>query len=502
MLPIDILIKAITLLYRENELEIPPEENSNDLVKNILNAMDNSTMSKLHGGESEIILNLKYLVKDIINNPENYDKNSLLQSLELITKDKPTLLRTINKSINVELSVGGMKKSIVSLRNTLFNYRNEEEIKTIISKISYKIRTNNMGDSNIKDIASNLVSNIEALLMTSKAKDPGIMDEIDLDDGDDATEKLDKIKGGEGGLNHRYLSGWKELNKMTQGGFKRGEMFMNDALQHNYKSGFIRSIFMQLARCNKPVALDPTKKPLLLFVSFEDDIDIMIEFMYVYIYYNENKTLPDMSSLTNKEVVAYIKKDLTKNGFHIKILRVNPSEWTYKHFFNKILSYEAEGFEIHACLNDYLSKLPTTGCVTSGPMGTDLRDLYNRFRNFMSSKRILFGTPHQLSTEAKQLIRNGVVPQEFVKEISGKGYTEGSRQLDQVVDLEIYQHIARIKRIPYLTLARGKHRIPTIIDEEDKYCRLAFPKGAPIPENLNDEDEKENKTDDSTEFDF
>lgn len=286
--------------------------------------------------------------------------------------------------------------------------------------------------------------------------------------------------------------------------FRRGETVITSALQHNYKSGFVQSLFMQIPIHNVPVMTDPSKKPLILLISFEDDAEIIANFMYRYLYFNEHNEIPDLTSITNSEVAKYIKEKLGVNGYHAKIIRVNPSEWTYKHMFNKILEYEAAGFEIHATIVDYLSKLPTTGCITSGPMGTDLRDLWNRCRNFFSSKGILFVSPHQLSVDAKQLLRNGVSAQTLVKEIANKGYYEGSRQLDQVVDLEIHQHIAYINKKPFLTFQRGKRRFPEIIDENKKYFMLPFPHKAPIKENINsDEPSITNaSSDDTSNFDF
>lgn len=105
-----------------------------------------------------------------------------------------------------------------------------------------------------------------------------------------------------------------------------------------------------------------------------------------------------------------------------------------------------------------------------------------------NSREILFFSPHQLSTEAKQLTRNGVPDENFVKEVQGKGYTEGTKQIDQVVDLELYIHIARIQRKPYLTVARGKHRVPEILDDDKMYFKLPFPYRAPIPEDINEPD--------------
>lgn len=501
MLNIDIIIKAITLLHRERELGEEATDNSNDLVRTILDTMGESKLYS--GGDSEVLDNLKHMIRDMVNNPNNYDKTTLLQSLELIIQDKPNLLKVIDKTINVELAVPSLKRTIISLRNTLNNYYKEQKIKTLLSTASYKITTGNLGNESIQEFANKLMTNLEALSNTTTTKDPGIVDEIDIGNSDDMNILLNKVKE-QSGENGRLKTGWKELNDMLGGGLRRGETVITSALQHNYKSGFVQSLFMQIPIHNVPVMTDPSKKPLILLISFEDDAEIIANFMYRYLYFNEHNEIPDLTSITNSEVAKYIKEKLGVNGYHAKIIRVNPSEWTYKHMFNKILEYEAAGFEIHATIVDYLSKLPTTGCITSGPMGTDLRDLWNRCRNFFSSKGILFVSPHQLSVDAKQLLRNGVSAQTLVKEIANKGYYEGSRQLDQVVDLEIHQHIAYINKKPFLTFQRGKRRFPEIIDENKKYFMLPFPHKAPIKENINsDEPSITNaSSDDTSNFDF
>lgn len=485
MTTIDILLKCITLLHRENEIKEELSENSVSLVKTILESTAIGG-NKLFGGDSEILENLKHLVGDMANDPDSYDKLNLLQSLELIVKDKPSLMKIIEKTINVEISAPALKRTVISTRHTLNNYYKEQQIKSIISKASYALTTGKLNGTSVHEFGTELMMNLDGLLVTTKSKDPGIIEELDVGDETGMGELMTKVKAT--GQNEGKLKcGWKKINDMFAGGFQRHHMLMINALQHKYKSGFTQSLFMQIAQHNTPVMIDPSKKPLITYVSFEDDVEIIGEFMYKYLYYNEHKELPDLTVVTGVEVARYIKEKLGARGYHVKIIRVNPSEWTYRSLFNKILEYEADGYEVHACFVDYLEKLPTTGCISSGPGGTDLRDLFNRCRNFFGSKKIFFATPHQLSTEAKQLIRNGVPDVNFVKEVTGKGYTSASKQLDQVVDLELYLHIARVNRKPFLTVQRGKFRDPAIIDDELLYCMLPFPKNAPILDDLNSE---------------
>ena len=483
---VDILIKCIVLLYRESELQDPSNDRSKDLIKTVINTL-NVGKGSLIGGESIIIEDLKHLITDMLNNPDNYDKLNLLQSLELILKDKENILKIVDKNINLESSPAGLKRSILSMRNHLSNFYKETEIGNIIKKASYQLTTNNI-DTSIQEFTTTLITNLEALTVSTRTKDAGIVDEVDMHDDESVGKTMDTVKK-LAEENGKMITGWKSVNRMLNGGFRKGEQWVVSALQHNYKSGFMQSLFVQLATLNKPDIIDANKKPLIILFSFEDDVSIISEFIYRYIYFNENKVLPDMSTLTGKEVGNYISKKLSVNGYHVKILRINPSEWTYKHMFNKTLEYEAEGYEIHAVLIDYLSKLPTTGCITSGPSGTDVRDLFNRVRNFYGSKGILNITPHQISTEALQLVRSGITGFDFINELANKNYYSESKQIPQVVDGEIYLSKGKKDKKWALFIGKGKHRTPVITPDEDKQTMLWFPKDAPIPEDIHDTDD-------------
>lgn len=275
------------------------------------------------------------------------------------------------------------------------------------------------------------------------------------------------------------------------------------SLQHNYKSGFLKSVFMQIARHNQPRLKDPKKKPALLYLSFEDETIDTLEFMYTYLYYHENRKLPedtdDIKSMSTEQIQDYVIKRLGQNGFEIFLVRADPSVWTYQNIFSLVNQLEANGYELQFYVIDYLAILPTTGCDNSGPTGTALRDMFRRVRNFNSSKQIGCSVAHQLSSESKALIRNGIQDSLFVKEVAGKGYTEGSKQIDQVVDYEIYIYKAKINKKWHLTVNRGKHRGVGIIDDSLMYFTLPFPYRAPILENINDENVEATAVDEESE---
>jgi hypothetical protein len=501
---LETLCHMITLWIRENSLYVKTNgttnDNSKDLIKTSLDIIKNNK-NKMFGADHEITLNLASLMEDMLTHPDSYDQEIIVSSLENILSEKENIKDNLIKNIKADMDIGSLKRTTRTLRNNINNFYGANAMISLMNKTSYVLNNNQLGDKNIADLKEDLENQLAAINLTSKKVDKAIVDNVDLGDDSNLMETIKKAKASnEGGS--VLKTGWKEWNKATGGGHRRNEMCMIGALQHKYKSGTSQSLFMHFPMYNKPVMDNKDKKPLILYISGEDNTTTMIQFIYKKLYYDEHGTLPNFNEVSDEEITKYIKYKLGVNGYHVKIIKVVPENYTYRKLFNLILDLESEGFEIHACIIDYLTKLSTAGCIT-GPTGTDYRDLYQRCRSFFTSKNIALITPQQLSTEAKQLIRNGVAPKDFVKEIEGKGYTADSKQLDQVVDLEMYQHLAYIGREWYLTVQRGKHRNPKIIPEEDKYFMLKFDKDAPLKDNLNTEDKKEDTLDDvSDNFEF
>lgn len=478
---VDILLNAITLLSRESSLDTPTEDNSGDLVRTIIDTFKKSDRSnQLIGGYSTIISDLCDLITDMINNPENYDVNLILQGLGIILKDKPGLIEAAKKSIDVNFDQGSLKRSIIRLRNKLNNYYKQHQITAKVSKAAYDLKTGKLDGKNTDEYVAGLMAELDALTYKTKTKDPGVIDEIDIHNQSELETVMDRAVAYKTG-DALLKTGWTELNDMFQGGFRRGTMGMFTALQHNYKSGTAQSLVAQIPRYNVPVLTDPSKKPLILYISLEDDSSVFVEFIYTYLYVNEHGKKPDMTTLTSKEAGEYIQGKLSTKGYHVKLLRIDPGMWSFKDLFNKVLEYEANGYEIHMTMLDYLYKIPTTGCI-SGPAGSDVKDLFNRCRNFFATKNILLMTPHQMSGDAKILKRNGVPEQDLVKDVAGKGFTEASKGLDQIVDFEFYINKVTIKRKHHLTFGWGKDRRPGVVDEDKKYFMLPFPYQMPILE--------------------
>lgn len=282
-----------------------------------------------------------------------------------------------------------------------------------------------------------------------------------------------------------FVFGWQDINDMFNGMVRRGECMVIPALQHNYKTGFSLSLFIQACLFNTPKLIDPTKKPLLVRISFEDSATLNLQFIYKYLYENETGLVIDEKDVAKIDPIAianYVNERLAKTGFNVKILKIDPMSWTLSDLFNKIMQYEAEGYEVQLCMVDYLPKLPTTGCV--GNNGSEeYRNMLERARQFFQKRKCTFVTPWQISPAAKEMIRNDVT--DFVKKLPGRGLYAGSAQIDQVLDVELFIHKEVYKGISYLTIQGGKLRRIVKPPDDKTYRVYEFvPKGC-IPWDLN-----------------
>lgn len=481
-----ILSKVLVLLYWTKEARI---SSYNGVIKNALSLLktgDNKeTVITGKNKTAEIIT----FVLDRIDREEPFDLNVFLPDVELLLEKDPVLLRQIAGSLVKQLTEIEIKSLISEMISDLNSFVRETKLVDIFTNASSTLLFKLDSIPNIGEYVRETITELEPLASNSTAEsDPAIVREVDFIDLDDVVGVFEDVitRSSDTGI---YMLGWQSINKMTQGGLRPGEFVTIGALQHKYKTGLTMSITLQLPRLNKPIMRpeDEGKKPLLVRISSEDSMENNFQFMYQYLKANDGEfiNVRKLDDISPMEMGKYIYDKMVVNGWSIKMLRVDPSKWTYADIFNTVMRYEAQGFVVKIVVFDYLTMIPTTGCI-QGALGADKRDLIRRVRNFMSAKQILFITPLQLSSEAKQLTRNGVPDVALVKEVSEKGYYADSRQLDQEIDLELYCHLAFQsqgggKEKAYLTVGRGKHRLPTVIESEsDRFTILPFP-GPNIP---------------------
>ncbi len=418
-----------------------------------------------------------------------FDQESLIQRIRVNIRDYEALFAAAKIGLESVSNDDDLLKQCLSHRTDLYTYIRRQKIKDLIKRKSSEILYQDEDNIDWKNVVPALMTELESLnSIISEAKINGVVDEINFEDINsirDAFQRGIAESGTEGVLR----SGWQCVNRMTgdTDGFRRGEMVVVGALQHNNKTGFTLNLFKQLALYNKPYMLNPAKKPLLLHISTEDSVKDNLRKLYISLMENMTGELCDITTVDDAVASQFVYEQLGKNGYHIKMYRVDPSDFGYRDLFDLMLRLEAEGYEIHALVIDYLNMMTKRGCTTGGPIGHDTRDLFRRVRNFTNPRGILCVTPHQLSSEAKNLLKLGI--KDFVKEIANKGYWDSCRVLDQEVDMEIYIHIEIVNMIKYQTIQRGKHRgklHETPI--KDLHCIMQFQQTGGLRDDIGKED--------------
>lgn len=480
-----LLVKSITLLYLESVTK-NSGVHSNELVNTILAMIKMPESAVVSDFGRDPLIALRETARWMASNPHDYtyDKNELLQRLRVNVNNDDSLYDAFVAGIDAPYEdEDALRRVCFSYRDMLRSYERQTKIREAIKQAH--VKTSFQADSiDWNHFLKDFITQLEPLAQTDSGAHlhPSVVSDIIFSDPDSVREAF--ARGVEElDLNGIIRFGWQGLNRMfgSNGGGRRGEMMVVAALQHNFKSGTALEMFKSAALYNKPFMRDPTKKPLLMRISFENTIELDIINLYKSLVENETGIFVDPREIDVDSATRYVLERLQVNGYHISMCHIDPSNFTFHDLFDRVEKFEAQGYEVHMLNLDYLAMMSKKGCA-QGPAGVEVRDLFRRVRNFILKKGIFCVTPHQLSPDAKRLVRMGV--ENFVQEIANKGYYDSCTTLDQEVDIEMYQHIVVVNGEAYLTFQRGKHRKVGITPERDKYFVYKFQQVGTIPDDV------------------
>ena len=463
-----VFLKCLQLLFRSGENKNSVKE----LIKSILTIYKPLDSFAIAGGEQESTEKLRdYLIESL--DEENLVREIIIQNLNDILKmsTRKDLAVDMFKLVEEEDNNAIIRAIESELNNKIYVYK----IKRLLTGYAYDFDKKFKSGTSPDDMLNKIVEELTILTKNNKTKDCAIVNEVDLDNFEATGEVFKTVKETTEADSFKFKLGLRALNKITNNGYKNSEFVIWNALQHNYKSGMLASSLIGIARYNKPVMIDNSKTPLLLYVSLEDDLDILFEFLYRQMYFTDTKTKADITNTPKEEMARYVKEKLQATGFKVKFIRVDPSDWSYSSFFSLIEKYEKDGFEIKSVILDYLSLIPTVGCIANGAVGSDLRDLYRRVRNFFAKRKCLFISAHQLSPDAQMINRENLTGEVFLNRIMGKGFFDGSKKLSQEMDLELYAYKFTQNGKDYLAIGKGKHKGSKVMRSEDKLAIIPFP---------------------------
>lgn len=255
--------------------------------------------------------------------------------------------------------------------------------------------------------------------------------------------------------------GLQGLNRALEpdGGLRRSKFYLVNALTNRGKSFTLGHILASVGLYNKPQLRNRAKIPTVVLDSAEDSLDLIITRMFKLFSVAEHGEVRDFNSTTAEEIITTVVNGFKKNGWYLVINHIEPNKDNFFKLCDRIRKLELKGHEIIFYAYDYLAMMELDG-MTGDTKGDKLQMLYRKTRAFTMSRGICFVTPHQLSPDAKKMLRESDDESEvyFAREAAGKSMTETSTKLTNEVDVELTIHVAKTDIRNYWTFAVGKQR--------------------------------------------
>ena len=360
----------------------------------------------------------------------------------------PELEKLLSNSFNMEYVNEDARKLIFQIIKELKDVENKSKFTTqfrqMVRPIQFEgeddlskedwMKLNELIEAKITDLNDNTFD--KAVVEATGSDDPNsIKTVIDLLKVETSSEGI--IKTGLAGLNEALAPDY---------GIRRGLMYMIEALTNRGKSFGLAHLIASVPLYNRPVLRNKSKIPTVVVMSAEDSLGLIFKRMYELFVTAKTGVKPDFFKATTEEVVTTILETFAETGWSFKFYRVNPSHDSIHEIMQRIRTLELKGHEIIVAAYDYLAMADLTGC--QGESRSDkLQNLYNRARNFFTSRGAAFLTPHQLNPEAKKFIREQDDDSEayFIRDVGGKSMTEGSTKLTNEVDCVIGLHVAKLQ---------------------------------------------------------
>ena len=398
--PKQLLITCTTLLCLEHREGVATSP-STELVNNIIDSLPipESTMDHDHGRQT--FLELRSCVIWLNGRTdENFpSETEVLQHVQVACREENYLYEALLNALMEKYDdIKALIKVIQSFRNNLMQHLNDEKIVQILKETHHRLvfqrgQTHDLV-AEVSQMGSRLEPYIEA---RSTQKHPALMGSVDFGETHEIEKNFTQVKetrSTEGALR----TGWKALNRAlgNVGAFRRGESILIGGLQHHFKSGFMLSLFVHIALFNTPHLRDKTRKPLLYFITFENEVPENLLIVYKYLKENETGEAVIDAHVNVEEASRYVSERLMETGFEIKMDRFDPTDFTSAALKATLDGLYADGYEIVALLTDYLNMISKAG-IEAKVAGDDIRLLFRQIRNYCAP---LINRSFQIGTRA------------------------------------------------------------------------------------------------------
>ena len=465
------LVKSISVLFFDRMAEDSAEEVKEEL-KDILANIKIDSRNTSMGNEEAVVEALKYTAEWMLEADEEveFSRENIVQRLSMNVNGDSYYINLVHESLDSKITAIDARMRVIEIMSELRFEAKQQKIKKMIAEANKAINFN----AEYIDPTSyvrNLVVQLEEVSIAGKGQVPGLIGFLDFDEEEMIERALEKTAEGystEGLLK----TGYRGLDTSTGvGGLRRGEMINYGALTHNYKSGMLLDNALYIPQFNDPYMWDERKRPLIVRISFDNNISQDIGIIYKKLHEIKYQEKLNKSVINIVKAKSEIIKHYGQRGYHFKLYSIDPSNYSIFDLFNLLTNLIQEGNEIHYLCIDYLHLISHN--TPGDRLDMKIQRTIEMVRNYCFPRGITVGNAHQLSTKAQELAREN--PTTFTKKVNSGGWYMDCQSLHTKLDLEYVQHIIdHIDGNRYLMMSRGKHRGGEDTPEAHKHFLMKF----------------------------
>jgi len=216
------------------------------------------------------------------------------------------------------------------------------------------------------------------------------------------TAAAERLKSSKNKLN----VGIQYWNRMLSNGYEASRVYIYAALTGIGKSNILLNSLVQIRNNNMFIKTkDPTKKPTILFITQENNLDETIERLF-----NITVCTDDIRDFTKTEIVHKLK---TEGGFKIEDGKMNINVRYYGNreistgdIYGIIEDIEKTGYEVVSLIHDYIYRIRSM--ENHNEFRLELGAVTNEFGNIAKFYGIPVITATQLTRKASEILQEAI----------------------------------------------------------------------------------------------
>lgn len=468
-----LLLKAIAASYYASHAGRPDAEAPSALHEKLMEHLKLPEDPLETSREKSSLLKLRGVLLWMRSKGHNakLDLDDILSRIRVACGDNDRLYDLFPKSLLPVREVEFAMTKYDDLSAELYEFVALEQFTTMMRSVSRTLGFDRQKIGDIKQYRDELLHKLQELPLGGKRRAAHVARIIDLSDVGSVEEVYQMAQTS---IDPRAILkyGFKAMNRMTgdQGGGRRGEWVNVSALPGQNKSGNLLDILISMCLFNEPVLFDETKRPLHVYTTIEDKLELVFQKLYIMLMQDETGLPVKIRGLKPSEMAEYVKKRLEAKGWNVRFAEF-PNGGSSDDYIAMLKDFQEDGFEIVSAGCDYVNLIGKQG-IPQQTAGDEVQGLHRKIRGFTAPANIFHYTAHQLSTEAKTLSRQ--FPEDYVKKLPGKGYYEGCKKLDTEFDFEFIIAKTVAGGATWQEFQWAKHRKLGATDESAKYFCLKF----------------------------